>query len=65
MLCYDAVEGMMIGPGETIMIDREIVMEADTVIEVDHIKTIDRMTGGTDPECMLRHIDNSDLLLYD
>jgi hypothetical protein len=56
---------MMIGPGETIMIDREIVMEADTVIEVDHIKTIDGMTGGTDPECMLRRIDNSDLLLYD
>lgn len=48
MVCYDAVDGMMTGPGEIIMIDREIVMEADTVIEVAHIKTLDDMTGGID-----------------
>ena len=70
MVCYNAVEDMMTGHGEIIMIDREIAMEADTVIEVAHIKTIVGMTGGIRGivgEYMLWHmpIDNSDLLFYD
>lgn len=47
VLCYDAVEDMMTGPGETIMIDKETGMGADTAIEVAHIKTVGGMTGGT------------------